>query len=87
MEWNSPWGIGFPGWHIECSAMSMKHLGEHFDIHTGGVDHIPIHHTNEIAQAECATGKKFVNYWMHSEFLIMSEEKDGKIFWKCFEFR
>ncbi len=80
MEWNSPWGIGFPGWHIECSAMSMKHLGEHFDIHTGGVDHIPIHHTNEIAQAECATGKKFVNYWMHSEFLIMSEKKMGKSF-------
>lgn len=72
MEWDSPWGVGFPGWHIECAAMSMKYLGETFDIHTGGVDHIPIHHTNEIAQAEGATGKKFVNYWMHSEFLVMS---------------
>jgi cysteinyl-tRNA synthetase len=57
MEWPSPWGIGFPGWHIECSAMGMKYLGETFDLHTGGIDHIPIHHTNEIAQAECATGK------------------------------
>lgn len=56
-EWNSPWGLGFPGWHLECSAMSMKYLGEHFDIHTGGQDHIPIHHTNEIAQSEAATGK------------------------------
>lgn len=72
MEWDSPWGVGFPGWHIECSAMSMKYLGDSFDIHTGGVDHIPIHHTNEIAQSESATGKKFVNYWMHSEFLVMS---------------
>ncbi len=75
MEWDSPWGVGFPGWHIECSAMSMKYLGETFDIHTGGVDHIPIHHTNEIAQAECATGKKFVNYWMHSEFLVMNDSE------------
>jgi cysteinyl-tRNA synthetase len=66
----SPWGTGFPGWHIECSAMSMKFLGEQFDIHTGGVDHIPIHHTNEIAQSECATGKKpFVRFWMHNNFL------------------
>ncbi len=72
MEWDSPWGKGFPGWHIECSAMSMKYLGESFDIHTGGVDHVPIHHTNEIAQSEGATGKKFVNYWLHSEFLVMS---------------
>ena len=72
MEWESPWGVGFPGWHIECSAMSMKYLGDTFDIHTGGVDHIPIHHTNEIAQSEGATGKKFVNYWLHSEFLVMS---------------
>jgi cysteinyl-tRNA synthetase len=71
MEWQSPWGIGFPGWHIECSAMSMKYLGETFDIHCGGVDHIAIHHTNEIAQAEGATGKKFVNYWMHCEFLTL----------------
>ncbi|MFH1802721.1 MAG: cysteine--tRNA ligase [archaeon] len=69
-EWESPWGVGFPGWHIECSAMSMKYLGESFDIHTGGEDHVPIHHTNEIAQSECATGKKFVNYWMHNAFLV-----------------
>jgi cysteinyl-tRNA synthetase len=61
-EWESPWGIGFPGWHIECSAMSMKYLGETLDIHTGGVDHIPVHHTNEIAQSEAATGKQFVRF-------------------------
>ncbi len=77
-EWNSPWGVGFPGWHIECSAMSMKYLGETFDIHTGGVDHIPIHHTNEIAQSEAATGKKFVNYWMHENFLTFKGEKVSK---------
>jgi len=77
-EWDSPWGIGFPGWHIECSAMSMKHLGEHFDIHTGGVDHIPVHHTNEIAQSEAATGKKFVNYWLHENFLTTGGEKVSK---------
>ena len=75
MEWDSPWGKGFPGWHIECSAMSMKYLGETFDIHTGGIDHIPIHHTNEIAQSEGATGKKFVNYWLHSDFLVMSDQE------------
>lgn len=69
MEWDSPWGKGFPGWHIECSAMSMKYLGEHFDIHTGGIDHIPVHHTNEVAQSEAATGTKYVNYWMHVNFL------------------
>jgi cysteinyl-tRNA synthetase len=74
MEWQSPWGVGFPGWHIECSAMASKYLGDSFDIHTGGVDHIPIHHTNEIAQSECATGcSPFVNYWMHGEFLIMED--------------
>lgn len=77
-EWNSPWGEGFPGWHIECSAMSMKYLGEHFDIHTGGQDHIPIHHTNEIAQSEGATGKKFVNYWLHGAFLLFNGEKVSK---------
>ncbi len=77
-EWQSPWGLGFPGWHIECSAMSMKYLGEHFDIHTGGEDHIPVHHTNEIAQSECATGKKFVNYWLHSAFLTFKGEKVSK---------
>lgn len=77
-EWDSPWGTGFPGWHLECSAMSMKYLGEHFDIHTGGIDHIPIHHTNEIAQSEAATGKKFVNYWLHGEFLTSAGEKISK---------
>ena len=77
-EWKSPWGVGFPGWHIECSAMSMKYLGNTFDIHTGGEDHIPIHHTNEIAQAEAATGKKFVNYWLHVAFLTNKGEKVSK---------
>ncbi len=77
LVWDSPWGIGYPGWHLECSAMSMKYLGETFDIHTGGIDHIPIHHTNEIAQSEGATGKKWVNYWLHNEFLVMSKGKDG----------
>lgn len=77
-EWDSPWGVGFPGWHIECSAMAMKYLGETFDIHTGGIDHIPIHHTNEIAQSEAATGKKFVNYWLHNEFLTFKGEKISK---------
>lgn len=76
MEWDSPWGKGFPGWHIECSAMSMEYLGEHFDIHTGGIDHIPVHHTNEIAQSECATGQDYVNYWMHVNFL---NDKQGKM--------
>jgi len=78
MEWDSPWGMGFPGWHIECSAMSMKYLGESFDIHTGGVDHIPVHHTNEIAQAESATGKPFVKYWIHHEFLQVDGQKMAK---------
>ncbi|PWU24191.1 cysteine--tRNA ligase [Candidatus Cerribacteria bacterium 'Amazon FNV 2010 28 9'] len=79
MEWESPWGKGFPGWHIECSAMSMKYLGEHFDIHTGGIDHIPIHHTNEIAQSEAATGKHpFVKYWVHHNFLRVNGEKMSK---------
>jgi cysteinyl-tRNA synthetase len=77
-EWASPWGVGFPGWHIECSAMSMKYLGETFDIHTGGEDHIPVHHTNEIAQSEAATGKKFVHYWMHNAFLTFKGEKVSK---------
>lgn len=71
MEWDSPWGKGFPGWHIECSAMATKYLGEHFDIHTGGIDHIPVHHTNEIAQSEAALGHKWVNYWLHSDFLTV----------------
>ncbi len=78
MIWDSPWGRGFPGWHIECSALSMKYLGEHFDIHTGGVDHIAIHHTNEIAQSEAATGQKFVNYWMHMNFLVVEGQKMSK---------
>ncbi|MBS3090466.1 cysteine--tRNA ligase [Candidatus Pacearchaeota archaeon] len=78
MEWDSPWGKGFPGWHIECSAMSMKYLGKHFDVHCGGTDHIPVHHTNEIAQSEASTGSKFVNYWLHGEFLILKEGKMGK---------
>jgi len=77
-EWSSQWGVGYPGWHIECSAMSMKYLGEHFDLHTGGEDHIPIHHTNEIAQSEAATGKKFVNYWLHASFLTFKGEKVSK---------
>jgi cysteinyl-tRNA synthetase len=78
MEWDSPWGRGFPGWHIECSAMAMKYLGETFDIHCGGVDHIPIHHTNEIAQTEGATGKPFVHFWLHAEFLLMNNAKMAK---------
>jgi cysteinyl-tRNA synthetase len=78
LVWDSPWGKGYPGWHIECSAMSMKYLGEHFDIHTGGIDHIPIHHTNEIAQSEAATGQKWVNVWLHNEFLLMGREKMSK---------
>ena len=69
MEWDSPWGMGFPGWHIECSSMSMKYLGEHLDIHCGGTDHVDVHHTNEIAQSEAATGKKFFNFWIHGAFL------------------
>ncbi|MFW5768506.1 MAG: cysteine--tRNA ligase [Spirochaetota bacterium] len=78
MLWDSPWGKGYPGWHLECSAMSMKYLGEQFDIHCGGIDHIPVHHTNEIAQSEAATGKKSVNYWMHAEFLLMRQGKMAK---------
>lgn len=78
LQWDSPWGRGYPGWHIECSAMSMKYLGEQFDIHCGGIDHIPVHHTNEIAQSEAATGKKWVNVWMHSEFILLNSEKMSK---------
>ena len=73
MEWPSPWGAGFPGWHIECSAMAMSHLGETIDMHCGGEDHVAIHHTNEIAQSEAATGKPFANYWLHGRFLIMGD--------------
>ncbi|MEP7167143.1 MAG: cysteine--tRNA ligase [Candidatus Woesebacteria bacterium] len=79
MEWDSPWGKGFPGWHIECSAMAMKYLGDQFEIHTGGIDHIPVHHPNEIAQAEGATGKSpFVKYWVHHNFLQVEGEKMSK---------
>jgi cysteinyl-tRNA synthetase len=79
MEWESPWGVGFPGWHIECSAMSMEYLGEQFEIHTGGIDHVSIHHPNEIAQSECATGKKpFVRIWMHHNFLNVEGQKISK---------
>jgi cysteinyl-tRNA synthetase len=81
MKWESPWGTGYPGWHIECSAMAMKYLGETFDIHCGGIDHIPVHNTNEIAQSECATGHVFARYWMHAAFLNvrgkMSKSKGG----------
>jgi cysteinyl-tRNA synthetase len=77
-EWESPWGVGFPGWHVECSAMGMKLLGETFDVHTGGIDHIPVHHNNEIAQSEGATGKPFVHYWMHSAFLTIAGGKMAK---------
>jgi cysteinyl-tRNA synthetase len=75
MEWDSPWGIGFPGWHLECSAMSMKFLGNQLDIHCGGTDHIDVHHTNEIAQSEAATGKPFFNFWLHGAFLIIQGGK------------
>ena len=76
MKWESPWGVGYPGWHIECSVISLTNLGEQLDIHCGGVDHIPVHHTNEIAQTESFTGKDWTKYWWHAEFLI---EKDGKM--------
>ncbi|MEG2353514.1 MAG: cysteine--tRNA ligase [Clostridium sp.] len=78
MQWDSPWGRGFPGWHLECSAMSVKYLGEYIDIHCGGIDHIAVHHTNEIAQSEGAIGHKWVNYWMHGEFLLSNGGKMSK---------
>lgn len=78
MKWNSKWGLCYPGWHIECSAMSRKYLGDKFDIHTGGVDHIPIHHENEIAQSIGATGHNLANYWMHVEFLLINGGKMSK---------
>ena len=78
MMWDSPWGRGYPGWHIECSAMSMKYLGDHFDIHCGGIDAIPVHHTNEIAQSEAACGHTWVNYWCHGEFLVNDKGKMSK---------
>lgn len=78
MEWDSPWGKGFPGWHLECSAMSMKYLGETLDIHAGGIDHIPVHHTNEIAQSEAVTGKSFANIWLHSNHITVNGDKISK---------
>ena len=78
MEWESPWGVGFPGWHIECSAMSTKHLGQPFDIHTGGIDNMPVHHENEIAQSRAATNDMLSNWWVHGEFVILGEDKMAK---------
>lgn len=78
LQWDSPWGKGYPGWHIECSAMSMKYLGESFDIHTGGMDHIAIHHQNEIAQSEAATGKKYAQFWLHNAFMLFDKNKMSK---------
>jgi len=78
MKWESPWGLSYPGWHIECSAMSKRFLGEHFDIHTGGVDHIPVHHENEIAQCKGAFGHNPANFWMHVEFLLIDNGKMSK---------
>ena len=78
MQWDSPWGKGFPGWHIECTAMSTKYLGERFDIHTGGKEHIPVHHTNEIAQSFGAFGSQTANYWLHNEWLLVDGKKMSK---------
>lgn len=78
MEWASPWGIGFPGWHIECSAMSVKYLKQPFDLHTGGIDHIAVHHTNEIAQSEATTKQPLANYWLHQEFMLVDGAKMSK---------
>ncbi|MDF1497456.1 MAG: cysteine--tRNA ligase [Patescibacteria group bacterium] len=78
MEWQSPWGLGFPGWHVECSAMAKKYLGQPFDIHTGGVDHIAVHHENEIAQSVCAYGVPLANFWVHNEFLTVDGHKMSK---------
>jgi cysteinyl-tRNA synthetase len=78
MEWESPWGVGFPGWHIECSAMAAKYLGTFFDIHCGGEDHIPVHHTNEIAQSEACYKTRLANFWLHGYFLVTSGERMAK---------
>jgi cysteinyl-tRNA synthetase len=78
MEWDSPWGVGFPGWHIECTAMAIKYLGERLDIHCGGIDHLTVHHPNEIAQAESALGHRWVNWWMHGGWLVMPDEEGGE---------
>ena len=77
-EWDSPWGVGFPGWHLECSAMAMKHLGKKIDVHTGGIDHIPTHHNNEIAQTESVTGEQFAAFWLHNAFLKIEGKKISK---------
>jgi cysteinyl-tRNA synthetase len=78
MKWTSPWGLGYPGWHLECSVMSQKYLGETLDIHSGGIDHLNLHHDNEIAQSEARTGKKFCNMWLHAAFLTVDGERMGK---------
>ena len=78
MEWDSPWGKGFPGWHIECSAMSAKYLGSYFDIHCGGEDHISVHHTNEIAQTEACYGTRLANFWLHGYFLQFDGDRMSK---------
>src|SRR6478672_237329 len=78
MEWDSPWGKGFPGWHIECSAMAQKYLGDYFDVHCGGEDHIPVHHTNEIAQTVARVGTRLANFWMHGYFLVQNDAKMAK---------
>ena len=78
MQWESPWGVGFPGWHIECSAMAQEYLGDFFDIHCGGEDHIPVHHTNEIAQTEARVGTRLANFWMHGYFLLVNDAKMAK---------
>lgn len=83
MKWDSPWGPSYPGWHIECSVMSQKYLGEVFDIHTGGIDLIPTHHENEIAQSKGMCGKIPANYWMHGEFLLIMVEKCQRA-WEMF---
>jgi len=78
MKWTSPWGLGYPGWHLECSVMSQKYLGETIDMHAGGIDHLNLHHDNEIAQSEARTGKKFCNMWLHAAFLTVDGERMGK---------
>lgn len=78
MKWDSPWGTGFPGWHIECSAMATEYLSETIDIHCGGIDHVPVHHTNEIAQSEGCFGHRWVNMWLHGEFLVVDDAKMSK---------
>lgn len=78
MKWESPWGVGFPGWHIECSVMATQYLGDRIDIHCGGIDHIPVHHTNEIAQSEAYHGHRWVNIWMHGNFLTLDRGKMSK---------